>query len=418
MSVLIALFGLFALFPCQTNAKNITFVPQAIRITVNDLPAPNANESVDKSAIITPVPADPSLYVPAGFSVKPYWTDLKAPRYLLYTPSGDILVSEPSSHRISCLIDTNHDGYPDERVTFADATNGLNRPYGMAFYKNYFYVGNRDAVRRYAWTNGSRKIQGSGNVLMTFDGAGHWTRPVVLPPAQDKLFVGIGSLSNVDVEKSPRASIQQANLDGTNPKTFADGLRNPIGLAFHPVTKELYVACQERDLLGDNLVPDFFTRVRESEFYGWPYAYLSSNLTDPRRRLPNGTSERPDLVAKTRTPDVLFQAHSAVLDMLFYTGTQFPERYRNGAFAALHGSWNKNEGTGYKVVFIPFQRETNRPAGHYEDFVHGFLTNPSGPHTFGTPVGLLVLKDGSLLFSDDGNHRLYQVQYNPTTHSG
>ncbi|CAF4240420.1 unnamed protein product, partial [Adineta steineri] len=208
--------------------------------------------------------------------------------------------------------------------------------------------------------------------------------------------------------------VQQANLDGTNQITFAYGLRNPVGLAFHPITNELYTANQERDELGDDLVPDFFTRIQQDEFYGFPYAYLSADLVEPRRTFPNGTSERPDLVSKTCIPDVLLQAHSAVLGMQFYTGTQFPERYKNGAFAAFHGSWNKNAGTGYKIVFIPFDSHTNRPIGYYEDFVTGFLTNPEGPDTFGTPVGLLVLKDGSLLFTDDGNGMIYHVQYKST----
>ena len=396
----------------QIHAENVTFVPQSIRLTTADLPAPNANESVRKTARIIPVPSDARLFVPDGFSVKVYMTNLTSPRYLIYTPSGDILVSESSAHRISCLVDTDNDGYPDQRITFADASNGLDRPYGMAFINNFFYVGSRDTLRRYPWVTGSRSIEGTGEIIMTYNSSGHWTRTVVTPPSADKIYVSIGSLSNVNVEDLPRASIQQANLNGTNRTTYAYGLRNPIGLAFHPITNDLYVACQERDLIGDNLVPDYFTRVRQNEFYGWPYAYLSSNLTDPRRRLENGTSERPDLVALTQTPDVLFQAHSAVLDMRFYTGTQFPDRYRNGAFAAFHGSWNKNEGTGYKLIFIPFDKDSNRPMGYYEDFVYGFLTNPAGPDTFGRPVGLLVLKDGSLLFSEDGNNRLYQVQYN------
>ncbi|CAF3899266.1 unnamed protein product, partial [Rotaria magnacalcarata] len=193
-------------------------------------------------------------------------------------------------------------------------------------------------------------------------------------------------------------------IDGSNQTTFTYGLRNTVGLAFHPITNDLYVTCQERDELGDDLVPDYFTRIQEHGFYGWPFAYMSSNLTDPRRRLSNGTSERPDLVSLTQTPDILFQAHSAVLDMRFYTGNQFPSRYKNGAFAAFHGSWNRNNGTGYKIVFIPFNSNTYRPIGYYEDFVYGFLTNPSGPDTFGRPVGILVMKDGSLLFSDDGNN--------------
>jgi glucose/arabinose dehydrogenase len=246
---------------------------------------------------------------------------------------------------------------------------------------------------------------------MTYPQTGHVTRTVVVSPNGNQLFISIGSGSNVNAESPPRASVQQANLNGSNNITFAYGLRNPVGLAFHPITNDLYVACQERDALGDDLVPDYFTRIQQNDFYGWPYAYLSSNLTDPRRRLSNGTSERPDLVSITQTPDVLFQAHSSVLDMRFYTGNQFPNRYQNGAFAAFHGSWNRNNGTGYKIVFIPFDNNTNRPIGYYEDFVYGFLTNPSGPDTFGRPVGLLVLKDGSLLFTEDGNNRIYLVQY-------
>jgi glucose/arabinose dehydrogenase len=225
------------------------------------------------------------------------------------------------------------------------------------------------------------------------------------------MLVSIGSASDFDPEPLPGASVQEANLDGSNNMTFASGLRNPVGLAFHPITNDLYVTCQERKGLGDDLVPDFFTRIQQNDFYGWPYAYMSSNLTDPRLRLSNGTSEQPDLVSVTKTPDVLFQAHSAVLDMRFYTGNQFPSRYRNGAFAAFHGSSDRTIATGYKIVFIPFNSSTNRPLGYYEDFVYGFLTNPSVTDTFGRPVGLLVLKDGSLLFTEDGNNYTYLIQY-------
>ncbi|UJR20436.1 hypothetical protein I4U23_023567 [Adineta vaga] len=396
----------------QTDSTNVTFVPQSIYITVASLPQPYATASTTKGARVISVPADPILYVPQGFSVQLYMTELSGPRYLLYTPSNDILVSEPSINRISCLLDNNQDGYPDQRITFADATNGLNYPFGMAFSNGYFYVGNRDATRRYQWTSGSRNITGTGEIVMTYPSAGHSTRTVVISPDGNRMYISIGSESNVNIESLPRASVQQANLNGSNQTTFASGLRNAVGLAFHPITNDLYTTCQERDELGDDLVPDYFTRVQQNDFYGWPYAYMSSNLTDPRRILTNGTSERLDLVAQTRTPDVLFQAHSAVLDMRFYTGTQFPSRYQNGAFAAFRGSWNRNNGTGYKIVFIPFNSTTNRPLGFYEDFVHGFLTNPSGPDTYGRPVGILVMKDGSILFSEDGNNRLYRVQYN------
>jgi glucose/arabinose dehydrogenase len=403
---------LILLISHRINGTNITFVPQPIRLTVADLPQPYATSSASKSPQVIAVPANPLLYVPDGFTVKLYMDGFTIPRYLIYTPTDDILVNEPGANRISCLVDNDHDGYPDARFTFADASNGLNYPFGMTFVNGYFYVGNRDATRRYLWTSGSRNITGTGEVVMTYAQNGHVTRTVIISPDGNQLFVSIGSASNVDVESLPRASVQQANLNGSNQTTFAYGLRNPVGLAFHPITNDLYVSCQERDGLGDDLVPDHFTRIQSNDFYGWPYAYMSSNLTDPRRRLSNGTSERPDLVSITRTPDVLFQAHSAVLDMRFYTGNQFPNRYRNGAFAAFHGSWNRNSGTGYKIVFIPFDNSTNRPMGYYEDFVYGFLTDPSGPDTFGRPVGLLVLKDGSLLFTEDGNNRIYQVQYN------
>ncbi|CAF4613708.1 unnamed protein product [Rotaria sp. Silwood2] len=315
---------------------------------------------------------------------------LVSPRYLIYTPTNDILVSESSINRISCLVDNDQDGYPDQRLTFANASNGLNYPFGMVFANGYFYVGSRDAIRRYSWTSGSRQITGTGEIIMNYAENGHSTRTIVISPNDYRMFVSIGSASNVDVESLPRASVQQANLDGSNQTTFAYGLRNAVGLAFHPITNDLYATCQERDGLGDDLVPDYFTRIQQNDFYGWPFAYMSANLTDPRRRLNNGTSERPDLVSITRTPDVLFQAHSAVLDMRFYTGNQFPSRYRNGVFTAFHGSWNRNNGTGYKIIFIPFNNNTNRPMGYYEDFVNGFLINPPGPDTFGRPMAITV----------------------------
>ncbi|CAF0873198.1 unnamed protein product [Adineta steineri] len=413
-SILIYCTIIICIFDYRTDATNVTFIPTPIRVTVADLPAPFTTQSANKDGNIIPVPSDPQISVPVGFTVKLFVDDLIMPRFLQYTPTGDILVSEPSANRISCLVDSNNDGHPDERITFADASNKISRPYGMAFIKGYFYVANSNGIRRYPWIRASRQISGEGEQIMDIDPSGHWTRVITMSPTADKIYIGIGSATNNDADPLPRASVQVANLDGSNRTTFAFGLRNPIGLAFHPVSNELYVACQERDGLGDNLVPDFFTRIRQDEFYGWPYAYMSPSLIDPKHTLPNGSSVQPDLVARTRTPDVLIQAHSAVLDMLFYTGNQFPSSYKNGAFAAFHGSWNREVGTGYKIVFIPFNSD-NRPMGHYEDFVDGFLTNPRGPDTFATPVGLLVLKDGSLIFTEDGNNRIYQVQYQQST---
>ncbi len=197
-------------------------------------------------------------------------------------------------------------------------------------------------------------------------------------------------------------------LDGSERAVYATGVRNAVGLAVQPGSGALYAAVQERDGLGDDLVPDFFTRIQEGGFYGWPYGYVAPGNVEPRRA-PGGTSERPDLVARTLAPDVLVQAHSAVMATAFYTGTMLPAHYRGGAFVALHGSWNRREGTGYKLIFVPF--EGGRPAGAYEDVVTGFLTDASGPTTFARPVGLLVLPDGSLLMSEDGNGRIYRISY-------
>ena len=390
---------------------NITFDPQPIRITLADLPPPYATSSVINYGNIIDVPLDPRLFVPKGFSVKLYMSGLISPRYLQYTPAGDILVSESAANRISCLLDTDKDGYPDRRVTIADQTNGLTYPFGMAFVNGYLYSGNQHNIRRYKWVDCSQPISGTGEIVLSYPGVRHVTRTILVPPMQDRMYVSIGSASNVDADPLPLASIQVANLDGTNQRTFASGLRNSVGLAFHPITSDLYASCQERDEIGDDLVPEFFTRVQENDFFGWPYAYLSPELVDPRRRLENGSSERPDLVARTRTPDVLIKSHSSVLDTAFYTGKEFPEHYRNGAFIALRNSGNRKVATGSKIIFIPFDHATNRPMGYYEDFVYGFLTNATSPEKFGTPVGLLVLKDGSMIFTEDANHRIYQVQY-------
>ncbi|MET0261874.1 MAG: PQQ-dependent sugar dehydrogenase, partial [Rariglobus sp.] len=198
-------------------------------------------------------------------------------------------------------------------------------------------------------------------------------------------------------------------LDGSDSRVLASGLRNPVGLALHPRTGELYAAVNERDRLGNDLVPDYITRVQENAFYGWPYAYLSPNHLDPRH-VKDGRSVAPDLAARTITPDVLIESHSAALGLTFYSGTAFPERYRKGAFSALRGSWNRDQGTGYKIIFVPFAAN-ERPEGGYEDFVTGFLSDPQQPGAWGRPVGIMEMPDGSLLFTDDANHRVYRISY-------
>lgn len=385
--------------------------PAPIRITVADLPKPFASESASKSPNVVPIPNNPMLRVPAGFTVNVFAENLDSPRWLALTPSGDVLVTETRENRIRLLRDTNGDGVSDINKTFASSENGLNIPFGMAFADNSFFLGNTDAVLRFPYTKGQQQITGTGKKIADLPGGGynqHWTRNVVAAPDGQKLYVSVGSQSNVEEEPLPRASVQVMNLDGSNQQTFAFGLRNPIGLDFHPKTRELYAAVNERDKIGDDLVPDYFTRLQQGDFYGWPYTYLTASNLDPRQTQ-NGKSKRPDLAVRTKTPDVLFQAHSAALGLQFYDGKTFPEKYRNGAFVAFRGSWNRDRATGYKIVFVPFN--SSRPQGYYEDFLTGFLLNPAQPTTWGRPVGLLVLPDGSLLFTEEANNRIYRIQY-------
>jgi glucose/arabinose dehydrogenase len=389
-----------------------TLTPNPIRIQIQQLPPPFATDSASKSPQVISIPQNPTLRVPAGFSVNVYAEGLDSPRWLALTPTGDVLVTETKQNRIRLLQDTNKDGVVDVKSNFATAINGVDIPFGMAFAGNYFFLGNTNAVLRFPYKNAQKQLNGTGEKITDLPGGGynqHWTRNVVVSPDSKKLYVSIGSKSNVDEEELPRASVQIMNLDGSQRQTFASGLRNPVGLDFHPVTKELYTTVNERDGIGDDLVPDYFTRIRQGEFYGWSYAYLTPNLLDPRQTV-NGKSKRPELVARTKTPDVLFQAHSAALGLQFYDGKKFPAKYQNGAFAAFRGSWNRDTGTGYKIVFIPFDTK-GRPQGYYEDFLTGFLLDPNIPTTWGRPVGLLILPDGSMLFTEEANNRIYRVEY-------
>jgi glucose/arabinose dehydrogenase len=393
--------------------------PTKIVVNLTSLPAPRATQSASKPPQVVPIPAQPQLNVPAGFQVNVYAEGLDAPRWLALTPAGEVLVTETKQNRVRILADQDGNGAADFNQVFATADNGLNMPFGMAFAGGYFFLGNSAEVRRYHYSNNQQKLIGTGEKITELPGGGynqHWTRNVIPDAKGEKLYVSIGSESNVAEEPAPRATVQVMNLDGSDRKTFASGLRNPVGLATHPETGELYTTVNERDGLGDDLVPDYFTRIQQDEFYGWPYAYFTPNLLDPRQTH-QGQSRNPALAAQTKTPDVLFQAHSAALGLQFYTGNRFPEKYRNGAFVAFRGSWNRDQGTGYKIVFIPFNPAEKpgekRPLGYYEDFVTGFLTDPSVPYTWGRPVGLLVLPDGSLLFTEEANGRIYRVSYTP-----
>jgi glucose/arabinose dehydrogenase len=394
-----------------TSINTQPLTPQPMRVTLESLPPPFATDSATRPPQVVPIPERPTLQVPAGFQVNVFAEGLEQPRWLALTPTGEVLVTETRQNRITRLRDADGDGVAEGRQTFADAGNGLEIPFGMAFAETYFFLGNHNAVRRYPYRPGQQQLVGRGEQLAELPGGGyrqHWTRNVVAAPDGQKLYVSIGSRSNVDAEELPRDSVQVMNLDGSQQQTFAFGLRNPVGLDFHPRTGELYTTVNERDGLGDDLVPDYLTRLQPGEFYGWPYAYLRPDWLDPRQRV-GSQSANPELAARTQTPDVLFQAHSAALGLKFYTGKTFPEKYRGGAFVAFRGSWNRNRGTGYKVVFVPFNQQ-GRPQGYYEDFLTGFLLDSAVPTTWGRPVGLLVLPDGSLLVTEEANGRIYRIQ--------
>jgi glucose/arabinose dehydrogenase len=281
----------------------------------------------------------------------------------------------------------------------------LRAPFGLAFHDGYLYVGNTASLVRYKYSNGDLKAQGTPEKLMNLPAGGHSTRNVLFNRAGTKMYIAVGSQSNNDAgEDCRRAAILEFNPDGSGFRVYASGIRNPVGLALQPGTDIIWTAMNERDNLGDDLVPDYATSVKEGGFYGWPYSYIGKNY-DPRY-----VGSFPDLVGKALVPDVLIPAHSAALGIAFYTANQFPQRYRNGAFVALHGSWNRSVAAGYKVVFFPM---TNGRPGPIEDFLTGMLSSTGANGTpiekWGTPVGVTVARDGSLLVSDDGANRIWKV---------
>ncbi|NNJ26958.1 PQQ-dependent sugar dehydrogenase [Alienimonas chondri] len=399
--------------PAESRIPVEPLKPEAIHIAVEDLPEPFASESAKKNPKVVVPPDDFALNVPEGFTANLFAEGVEKARWLALTPEGDVLVSCGRTNKIHLLRDMNDDGVSDERHLFLDEANGANLPFGMDFAQVgdqwYFYLGNTNAVLRYPYQAGQTKLEASSVPITELPGQGynqHWTRNVRVSPDGKYLFATVGSESNVDQEAPPRAAVLRMNLDGTDRQIYGSGLRNPVGLDFEPTTGEVYVNVNERDKIGDDLVPDYLTRVQEGAFYGWPYAYLTPENLDPRRMI-DGESERPKLAAQTVTPDVLYQAHSAALGLAFCDSDKWPERYRGGAFAAFRGSWNRDTGTGYKIVFIPF--EDGRPTGGYEDFVTGFLLDASVPRTCGRPVDVQFAPDGALLFTEEGNGRIYRI---------
>jgi glucose/arabinose dehydrogenase len=372
-------------------------------IRADQLPAPFATPSAGNPPNVRRQPANATLHLPPGFRISVFAEGLSDPRTMLLTPNGDVLVAEPGSDKITLLRDANHDGIAETRFTFA---KNLYEPFGLALLGNYLFVGNSNSVVRFDYKPGQTSVSGAPKTITSLPPGGHSTRGLLFSQdsrrAGTKLYVSIGSQSNVNPEGPPRAAIIEMNPDGSGRRTFASGLRNPVGMAWEPASGALWTVVNERDGLGDDLVPDYATDVRDGAFYGWPYAYIGTH-PDPRR------NEHPELVPKSIAPSLLIESHSAPLGILFYEGAMFPAEYRGNAFIALHGSWNRARRTGYKIIRA--KMKNGKPAGGYDDFVTGWMLDENSDTVWGRPVSLLVLGDGSLLISDDAGEKIWRVTY-------
>ncbi len=425
MSRLLLVFLLIALSAAPVRAGDVLTGKDALgdwttdgpgvrrKITIDDLATPYDTPSANNFPRVVRRPEGAWPKAPKGFEVTEFATKLIEPRVIVRAPNGDLFVAESRANRIRILRDSDGDGKPDVNEVFATR---LNRPFGIAFYPpgkepKYVYVGNTDSVVRFAYQNDATRATSAAEKIVAnvptgnerVGGGGHWTRDLEFSPDGKTLFVSVGSRSNVsdDNTEKRRADILAFDPDGKNERVFAWGIRNPVGLATHPKTGQLWTSVNERDGLGDHLVPDYVTRVEEGGFYGWPWYYLGANQ-DPRHK-----GKRPELKEKVIVPDILIQSHSASLDMTFYDGAMFPEEYRLDAFASEHGSWNRARRTGYKVIRLPMK--DGKATGEYEDFLVGFVTQNGD--VWGRPVGVAVASDGALLVTDDGSGTVWRVAY-------
>ena len=403
-------------------------------IRASDLPAPYASPSMANSVAIVQKPANAQLQGPPGFEVKLFASGLQQPRLMRVAPNGDIFVAESLAGRIRVLRPSGSGDEVSRNETFA---SGLKLPFGIAFFPKgddpqWVYVANTDSVVRFPYRNGDLRASEKAEIVVSTlpTGGGHWTRDIAFSNDDRKMFVSVGSASNVaeptstfDVasprqwiaalrwwakrmlygapadDETERADVLVFDSKGSGRSIYASGIRNCVGMAVNSTTGDLWCSTNERDGLGDNLPPDYITRVREGGFYGWPWYYIGAR-EDPRHK-----GARPDLKDKVIIPDVLIQAHSASLQMTFYSGAQFPEDYKGNIFAAEHGSWNRAKPTGYKIIRVI--AKDGVPTGEYEDFVTGFVIDDA--HVWGRPIGVAEAKDGSLLFSEDGNGTIWRV---------
>ena len=424
-------------FGACSNAQNKPVnkpTDTTITASQDSLPAPFATKSTTNNSKVIDWPAGKTPTAPEGFTVTKFADGFDHPRWIYVGENGDVFVAESntvlkgikklgakisrkiktqnlgeSANRITLLRDANKDGTYETRSTFLQ---GLNQPLGMLILGGKFYVGNTDGLMQYPYTIGATSITATGKKILELPAGGynnHWTRNIITNAAGDKIYVSVGSGSNVaehGIENEVRrANILEINPDGTGEHIYASGLRNPVGMDWAPGTQTLWTAVNERDELGDDLVPDYLTSVKEGGFYGWPYSYFGPH-EDPRMK----DHQRPDLVQKALVPDVPLGPHTASLGLTFYDKTTFPSKYHNGAFVGQHGSWNRSQLSGYKVVFVPFKN--GKPSGKPENFLTGFIADASKSEVFGRPVGVAILPDGSLLVADDVSNIIWRVSAN------
>jgi glucose/arabinose dehydrogenase len=406
----IAIFTLLLLAGAPVLAQAPADRPgQRFHIKPADLPAPFITPSASNGANVVLRKLSQMPVAPHGYKVTVFAEGLSHARWMAVAPTGEVFLAQPRIDEVTLLIDNDKDGRVDEIASFAD---GFDTPHGLALHNDHLYIADLRGVWRVPFIPGQRRAVSRPEAI-TPPGAfgesgGHWTRNIVFGPDGRYFYVAIGSEGNIAEEPLPRASIKRFNADGSGGTVFAHGLRNPVGIAFHPRTGKLFTAVNERDGMGDGLVPDYFTEVRANGFYGWPYAYIGPNP------MPGYAEHRPELVKRSIVPDVLFQSHSAPIGMAFANSTQFPPDWRDDAFVALQGSWNAAVPTGYKVVRVPF--ENGKPLGWYENFVTGFWVDTEKgwggtmqAQVIGRPAGLALWNDGSLLIADAASNTVWRV---------
>ena len=428
---LIAIAGIILVVSCgpKLNKGSYNGSVNTSGYQPDSLPPPYETKSVKNFSKVLGWQNGEMPKTPDGFIVTKFADSLDHPRWLYVADNGDVFVSQAntelkgikkigaklsrkiktqhygkSANQVIRFTDADHDGIPEKRSVYID---GLNQPFGMLIIGNHFYVANTDAILEYDYSPDASSVTSTGKQIISLPGQGrHWTKNIITNDKKDKIYIAVGSASNVAEnglnKEIRRANIIEINPDGTGEKIYASGLRNPVGMDWAPGTHALWTAVNERDELGDELVPDYLTSVKEDGFYGWPYSYYGQHR-DPRMK----DYPSDSLVAKAIVPEVPLGSHTASLGLVFYDKKSFPEKYHDGAFVAQHGSWNRSIISGYKVVFIPFK--DGKPSGKPEDFLTGFISNLSKSEVYGRPVCVALTQDGSLLVTDDVSNTIWRV---------